>query len=544
MLLLIFVCLAPGRGFGDGTIVTVGVYENAPKIFTDPAGRSAGIFIDIIEHIAGQEGWELRYVAGTWGEGLDRLADGQIDLMPDVAYTAGRAARYAFHRVPVLSSWYQVYAPRGSGIRSIFDLENKRILVLERSVQQAAFDRLAKGFGLHTELVAVPDYHTMFEQVAAGAADAAVTNRFYGIMHARQFGLEDTAVIFEPSELFFAAPLDTGSLLLGAIDAHLAELKREPHSIYYQSLQKWTSEPTRFKMPAWVGIVGLVVGIVLLATLVGSFVLKRQVNSRTRELQQVNREMDRRIIDRTAELAEAMEKAKAADQIKSAFLATMSHELRTPLNSIIGFTGILLQGLAGELNPEQRKQLAMVQNSARHLLALINDVLDISKIEAGQLALSCTTFDLKASIEKVVKSVAPLAEKKGIAVRQEIPAAVGTITTDQRRLEQVFLNLLGNAVKFTELGHVGIACQCANGHYRIIFSDTGIGMHAEELPNLFQPFHQIDSGLARRREGTGLGLSICKRILDVMGGTIAVESQWGVGSTFTVRIPDKAGGAV
>jgi signal transduction histidine kinase len=248
-------------------------------------------------------------------------------------------------------------------------------------------------------------------------------------------------------------------------------------------------------------------------------------------------ELENRVAERTAELAVAMEKAQAADQLKSAFLATMSHELRTPLNSIIGFTGIMLQGLTGPLNEEQLKQMRMVQSSARHLLALINDVLDISKIEAGQLELSNTAFDLRSSIERTARIVSPLAEKKGIDLRLEIGADVAVAVTDQRRLEQVILNLLNNAVKFTDKGYVSVSCRNENDRYVLSVTDTGVGIREEELPGLFRPFHQIDSGLARKHEGSGLGLSICEKLMEMMGGSIGVESQWGKGSTFTVRFP-------
>ncbi|MCF8092980.1 MAG: sensor histidine kinase, partial [Desulfotignum sp.] len=238
--------------------------------------------------------------------------------------------------------------------------------------------------------------------------------------------------------------------------------------------------------------------------------------------------------------------AKAADYLKSAFLATMSHELRTPLNSIIGFTGILLQGLAGQLNQEQQKQLGMVQTSSRHLLALINDVLDISKIEAGQLSLSLSTFDLRASIEKTVHLVKPLAEKKGLDLTLEVGGAVGEVTSDQRRLEQIILNLLNNAVKFTEKGSIHVTCRVDGTHYELAVSDTGIGIDPDDIPDLFQPFHQIDAGLSRKREGTGLGLSICKKLILLMGGSINVKSCVSQGSTFTIRFqksqePDHGG---
>ena len=243
-------------------------------------------------------------------------------------------------------------------------------------------------------------------------------------------------------------------------------------------------------------------------------------------------------------LKAALEAAQAADRIKSAFLATMSHELRTPLNSIIGFTGIMLQGLTGPLNSEQQKQMSMVQNSSRHLLSLINDVLDISKIEAGQLELTYTSFDVRSSMEKMVKLIAPQAEKKGISLRISLPDSPVMITTDQRRLEQVILNLLSNAVKFTDEGSVSISGQSENNSLIMSFSDTGIGMQQEDIPNLFQPFRQIDTGLARKSEGTGLGLSICKKIIDLMGGTIEVESQWGQGSKFVVRLFQQAKGEI
>ncbi|MBI9086694.1 MAG: hypothetical protein JEZ11_24055 [Desulfobacterales bacterium] len=251
--------------------------------------------------------------------------------------------------------------------------------------------------------------------------------------------------------------------------------------------------------------------------------------------------LEQRVADRTAELVIARDRAESADRIKSAFLATMSHELRTPLNSIIGFTGIMIQGLAGPLNEEQQKQMRMVQGSSRHLLALINDVLDISKIEAGQLTLAFTAFALRPAIEKMVGLVSPLAEKKGITLVLDIADDVATVTSDQRRLEQVFLNLLNNAVKFTDKGQIRISCRRDNGHYRLSVSDTGIGIQPEELPGLFQPFHQIDTGLSRKHEGTGLGLSICKKLMDMMGGTIDVQSRWGQGSTFTICFPRQAG---
>jgi PAS domain S-box-containing protein len=271
------------------------------------------------------------------------------------------------------------------------------------------------------------------------------------------------------------------------------------------------------------------------------------------EVQAAREGLEQRVRQRTAELAVAKERAESADRLKSAFLATMSHELRTPLNSIIGFTGIMLQGLAGPLNGEQTKQLGMVQSSARHLLALINDVLDISKIEAGQLELRLAPFDLPALVEKVTAIVRPLAEKKGLSLRVELPAAAGEVVGDALRIEQVVLNLLNNAIKFTEHGEVALAAEvlpdwraprseAPQPAICLRVSDTGIGIQAEDLDKVFQPFRQIDTGLARLREGTGLGLTICRRLADLMGGEISVRSEWSQGSTFTFTFPTRCKG--
>lgn len=218
----------------------------------------------------------------------------------------------------------------------------------------------------------------------------------------------------------------------------------------------------------------------------------------------------------------------------------MSHELRTPLNSIIGFTGILLR-TGGPFEYGTASTARDGSEEFRHLLQLINDVLDISKIEAGQLELAWEPFDLRKAIVRAVQLVSPLAAEKGLGLELDVSEEVGEIVSDQRRLEQIIINLLSNAVKFTDHGHVEMRCRVDNDQIVLSVRDTGMGMLPEDLETIFRPFHQIDTGLTRKHDGSGLGLSICKKLVEMMAGGIQVESEWGAGSTFIVRLPQIKG---
>ncbi|MBN1439186.1 MAG: PAS domain S-box protein [Anaerolineales bacterium] len=784
----------------------VGLYENPPKVFTDGEGAPAGIFVDLIRAIGEQEGWALTFVPCAWADCLAMLESGEIDLMPDVAYSDERDRKFDFHLTPILESWSQVYAVSGLDITGYDDLAGKRIAVLEGSIQQTVFDQYMRGFGFDVTIVPAGSFTEAFQRTADGDADAAIANNFFGDYFFREYGLAKTSIVFNPVSLYFATAEGGNQDILQAVDRHLAAWIAEPNSPYYRTLSRWTQSAPVYHVPQavyWgIGIAGVLLaagagwilllegqvrsrtknlrsanqalreseeryrllirtstdGILLTAPdgrifsanpaacrifgmteeellaagrngvaddsdpqlaqalaerlnqgeFHGELMLRRKdgaafpaeistalfrdaqgetrtsmiirditrrkdsearlaeserkyrelvehansiilrwsrdgkilflnefglrffgyssaeifgrpvvgtivpaVDSHGRDLgglmeqvladpsafeqninenmrrngervwiawtnrmvkdeqgriseilsvgtdiserkkaeeaiRELNATLEQRVAERTAELAVAKDRAEAADRLKSAFLATMSHELRTPLNSIIGFTGILLQEMAGPLTAEQTKQLTMVRDSARHLLALINDVLDISKIEAGQLEIHPEPFDLRASLEKVVGLVRPLAEKKGLALQADPAPEIGVFVSDVRRVEQILINLLNNAVKFTDRGVISLTASFAPFPYRapqtalqVSIADTGIGIRPGDLQDLFQPFHQIDSGLTRQHEGTGLGLAICRRLADLLGGEIRAESEWGKGSTFTLFLPAK-----
>jgi PAS domain S-box-containing protein len=228
-----------------------------------------------------------------------------------------------------------------------------------------------------------------------------------------------------------------------------------------------------------------------------------------------------------------------ANRMKSEFLANMSHELRTPLNGIIGFTEFLVDEKPGPLKPKQKEYLGDVLSSARHLLQLINDVLDLAKVEAGKMELHPETFPVHKAVEEVAAVIKGIAQKKHIAVGIESGAGLDAVTLDQHKFKQVLYNLLSNAVKFSDDGgQVSIKGRRLDPQqFEVQVRDTGIGIKTEDINRLFTEFEQLDSGTARRFEGTGLGLALTKKIIEYQGGHITVESEPGKGSVFTVVLP-------
>lgn len=268
--------------------------------------------------------------------------------------------------------------------------------------------------------------------------------------------------------------------------------------------------------------------------------LNEQMLAMNETLDEMNHKMTVEIAEKermSESLAEANQKLKELDRMKSMFIASMSHELRTPLNSIIGFTGITLQEMSGPLNEEQKDNLSRVKRSANHLLALITDVIDISKIESGRIDSFPQTFSLNALVKEAVDTIQPQVEDKGMVLTVSGPPEL-IMHTDRRRLLQCLINLLSNAVKYSESGKIAVAVRMTDNEVEISVSDTGIGIAAADLPKLFEPFERVKSHLQVKAGGTGLGLYLTKKlVMEVLQGEISVASVQGQGSTFSIRIP-------
>jgi PAS domain S-box-containing protein len=267
------------------------------------------------------------------------------------------------------------------------------------------------------------------------------------------------------------------------------------------------------------------------------------------QLKQASVELERKVQEATAELAEqnellrrqhiALEQASA---LKSQFLANMSHEFRTPLNAILGYTHMLLNNVTGHVTEPQRKSLTRIDSNSRHLLALINDILDITRIEAGRMPLNTTTFAIGDLFEEVQSELEPIIKRSNLTVSTRVPGSVPSVRSDRQKVKQIVLNLLSNALKFTPAGTVAMTASSdpRRREVAIVVKDTGVGIPLDDQAKVFEDFRQLDTSPARGYGGTGLGLSICRRLANMLGGTIELQSEPGRGSEFTLRLPAKA----
>ncbi|MGH9373855.1 MAG: ATP-binding protein [Vicinamibacterales bacterium] len=366
----------------------------------------------------------------------------------------------------------------------------------------------------------------------------------------------DIVLLNEPAERLFNVPMraeDTAERRVRANGAHLTSfvsnvLTRSGEQRYRGEIQL-ADPPTGRSVPVE-GVAGTILSeqgeLMWVVTILHDLTEAIEKGRLFEQLTQAKGQLERRVQEATAELAQqnellrrqhiALEQASA---LKSQFLANMSHEFRTPLNAILGYTYMLLNGVTGPVSEHQRKSLSRIDSNSRHLLALINDILDITRIEAGRMPLNLTSFGIPELMSEVMSELEPIIKRSSLQVAAKMPRGLRPLKSDRQKVKQIVLNLLSNALKFTPAGAVTISATYDDDKRWVAISvqDTGVGIPVEDQAKVFEDFRQLDSSPARGYGGTGLGLSICSRLAQMLGGSIELVSVVNKGSTFTLKLP-------
>lgn len=510
-----------------GKEIKVGIYENPPKIFLKEKEKADGIFIDILEILLEKENLKPKYVPGSWSVLKEKLANGEIDMLPDVAYSDKRNSLFLLNNVPVLSSWLEVYSLQDTPVESVLDLEDKKLGVLNGSVQEEYFtEYVNNNLQLEYKVVTFEDYPASVEALHKKEIDILIASRFFYFSRYNNGEINSSGIIFRPSDLHFGFSPDTDPALVKRLDNHLSLLKNDPHSDYYNILRLWFDPAQHTLIPDYLWWLFGFLLLLLLCITAFIIILRYQVKLKTQALWKRNRQ-----------LSLAKEKAEENERLKTIFLQNMSHEIRTPMNGIIGFLQLLKEP---DLDPQDReKYIDIVIKSGKRLLTTINNIIEISKIDSDQIHVHPAPVNIPEIMEFYHDFFAPQARDKKIQLKlnQKFGEEDGTILTDKFILDNILTNLINNALKFTHAGVVEF------GNYRkgetIVFyvRDTGVGISPDRQNAIFERFVQANLDITRPHEGSGLGLAIVKAYVKALHGKIWLESEEDKGSTFFFSIP-------
>lgn len=515
--------------------IRVGVYENKPKVTVTAEGEGGGIFIELLDKIAEAEGWTLEYVPGDWSECLERLVAGEIDLMPDVAYSAARSQSYYFGSEPVLYSWFQVYRHPRVAIETIFDLNGKKVVVLHKSIQHRVVSSTFAGYGIKCDLITAPTYHKAFEMVSRREADAVITNRFFGEEHKEQYNLKETDVIFYPSRLHFVTRKGENEAIVGAIDRHLDAWKGDKGSVYYRSLKKWFGEELPSVIPSYlVWIVAAAVPLFLFALGIAYF-LKWQVNLRTQELKQRNVELRKALADLNRAQKQAREQERL--HVLGLMASGIAHDFNNILMVIQGHTDLLLMCLEEKISSgELRQNLRSIKRATEDAAQIVGRMKDYYR--SGETSRKMEPIVVHDLLEKTMALARPVwstaASAEGISIRIETDFRGHPVITGNRaELGEAILNLILNAIDAMPAGGtVTLSTRSDGDVVWISVSDTGDGMSEDVRANCTRPFYTT-----KGPGGSGMGLTMVEDIVERYGGKLSIESAVGKGTVITLIFP-------
>ncbi|GEM_PF-721311 len=517
------------------TTVRVGVYQNAPKVFHNGPEEVGGIFIEIIEVIAEQEGWTLEFIPGSWPECLERLETAEIDLLPDIALSPERAKRFSFNQIPVISDWLEVYAPTRQRIESFPDLRGKSVAILEGSIQHDVFSQMVDELGLVCEILPVSSNTAVFEAIAGDRVDAGVVNRFFGLTHKRRYRLQDTPIVFFPTSLFIAAPPERNADLLAAIDHHLEVLKENTGSVYYRLLDDWISESTGRTLSRGLLLAAGILLALLLISVTFVVLLRNQVRIATGELRQRTEELEQTLseLGRAQEEHIRKERLHALGQMASG----IAHDINNALAPIIGYAELLLndpQTLADTANATHK--LETIQNAA------MDAAQTVERLRAFYRSTRALTQIIPVDVNRVVHDAVDMtrpkwygqAQSRGVRIDMQVETGqVAPVVASESELREMIVNLILNAVDALEAdGTISLRTRSVNGMIEVQIEDTGIGMSEEIRETCLTPFFTT-----KGEAGTGMGLCMIAEVVEGAQGTMHIDSAPAEGTRITLTFP-------
>lgn len=531
-------------------LLKVGIYENPPKIFTDEEDVEKGIFPAIIEYIAEQEGWEIEYVNGSFSQGLERLRNGEIDIMQDVAWSEDREDIYAFNNETVVPDWGRLYSRPDMNIQTFLDLEGKRIAVMEEGIYNIGPEgirTMVDRFEINATFLEYPSYKDIFEALDDGEADVGAVNRFFGQRFQNEYDVDQTPVIFTPISIRFALNKNHTETpeRITKIDRHLKEMKDDPDSIYYRSIDEFLGgygESGRVEVfSTWVKYTILIIACGAVFLIGTSIVLKRKVDQRTSELREdikKRKEVEKELREHEENLEKTVQRRteelqNSLDELKT-FSYSVSHDLRAPVRAMEGFSSILLEDYGDGLDETGKDYLKRIHDSAQNMDRLISDLLKYGRLthEAKELK--------RVSLENVVQEVISDLEDKidYSGARIKTSGDFPDVTANKTILKQCVSNLVKNAVKFVEDGEqpeVDIRGEKVDDKVRLEVKDNGIGIPEEHHEKIFDVFERLHG--RETYSGTGVGLAIVRKGIERMNGEVGVRSEPGKGSIFWITLP-------
>ncbi|MDD4489354.1 MAG: transporter substrate-binding domain-containing protein [Paludibacter sp.] len=523
--LLLYILIYPSSAQQKfrNTSLKVGVYQNHPKIFINDAGQPDGIFIDVLKEIATKGKFKLNYVYGDWPVLFNMLSNGEIDILPDMAYTPKRDSLFNFNHLSVINTWIEIYTTQDNSIHSLNEIQGKRIGLLKDSYQEELLTtHIKKKFNLTYDIFHYNDYESTKNALINNDVDMIVVDRFFYFSAKFDPDVTPTGIVFQPNELYFGFNKHIDPALLSFFDHMIAQLKNNPKSTYFISLQKWLDiNQHEHGIPLYLKWVIVIISIITTLAFCFIVILRKTVKAKTKELMV------------------AKVKAEESDHLKTVFLQNISHEIRTPMNGILGFIDLLDNDDLIEI--DRKKYLDIVKKSGNRLLHTINDVIEISKIESNQIILHKSEVHLEQFMLGLFRFFNNQAAEKKITLSMDTPLTDNyvLIETDKSLLEKILINLLKNAIKFTTTGSINFGFKIKDDMLEFYVKDTGCGIPVNRQNAIYDRFVQSDLDITRAHEGSGLGLAISKAYIEMLGGKIWVESEINKGSTFYFTTPYK-----